>query len=240
MLAGVIFDKDGTLFDFQRTWGSWAQRALARLARGDDTTCQRLSDAVRFDRLLGRFHADSPAIAGTNAEIAIILAAELPERSEEEVLLELNGMAQCVTLSEATPLVPFLSGLAGSGLRLGVATNDTEDAARAHLQSAGALSHFDQVFGYDSGYGAKPDPGMLYAFCDFEGLDPSTVIMVGDSTHDLRAGRAAGMKTIGVLTGMATEPDLAPLADEVLPDIGQMMQGRLVAEMTAPAQRERA
>ena len=46
--------------------------------------------------------------------------------------------------------------------------------------------------------------------------------MVGDSRHDLIAGRAAGMRTIGVLTGMARAEDLADLADVVLPDIGHI------------------
>jgi phosphoglycolate phosphatase len=46
--------------------------------------------------------------------------------------------------------------------------------------------------------------------------------MVGDSTHDLIAGRAAGMGTVAVLTGMASTSDLAPFADLVLPDIGHL------------------
>ena len=46
--------------------------------------------------------------------------------------------------------------------------------------------------------------------------------MVGDSAHDLIAGRAAGMQCVGVLTGTATRADLAPLADVVLPDIGHI------------------
>ena len=46
--------------------------------------------------------------------------------------------------------------------------------------------------------------------------------MVGDSRHDLIAGRAAGMQTVGVLTGMAELADLAPFADVVLPDIGHL------------------
>jgi hypothetical protein len=49
---------------------------------------------------------------------------------------------------------------------------------------------------------------------------PETVLMVGDSLHDLKAGRAAGMRTAGVLTGIAAAEDLAPFADVVLPDIG--------------------
>jgi phosphoglycolate phosphatase len=46
--------------------------------------------------------------------------------------------------------------------------------------------------------------------------------MVGDSTHDLVAGRAAGMQTLGVLTGVADSEELAPFADAVLPDIGHI------------------
>ena len=48
--------------------------------------------------------------------------------------------------------------------------------------------------------------------------------MVGDSRHDLIAGRAAGMATLGVLTGVAGAEDLAPLADLVRPDIGHLPQ----------------
>ena len=46
--------------------------------------------------------------------------------------------------------------------------------------------------------------------------------MVGDSTHDLLAGQAAGMRTIGVLTGPAPHDELAPHADVVLADIGKI------------------
>jgi phosphoglycolate phosphatase len=46
--------------------------------------------------------------------------------------------------------------------------------------------------------------------------------MVGDSTHDLHAGRAAGMRTIAVLTGTAVTADLAPYADVVLANIGEI------------------
>jgi phosphoglycolate phosphatase len=46
--------------------------------------------------------------------------------------------------------------------------------------------------------------------------------MVGDSRHDLIAGRAAGMPTLAVLTGVADEAELAPFADVVCPDIGHL------------------
>ena len=46
--------------------------------------------------------------------------------------------------------------------------------------------------------------------------------MVGDSLHDLQSGRAAGMVTIAVLTGVADTSELAPFADVVLPDISHI------------------
>ena len=57
---------------------------------------------------------------------------------------------------------------------------------------------------------------MLTAFCDATGIPPAACAMIGDSTHDLDSGRAAGMVTVAVLTGVATRADLTPHADVVL------------------------
>jgi phosphoglycolate phosphatase len=105
-------------------------------------------------------------------------------------------------------------------LKIGLATNDTEAPARAHLTAHGVLDLFDFVAGYDSGYGPKPGPGMCLAFARETGIDPARAVMVGDSTHDLIAGRAAGMRCVAVLTGIATAEELRPHADVVLRDIG--------------------
>ena len=63
---------------------------------------------------------------------------------------------------------------------------------------------------------------MCAAFARQLCLDPARVVMVGDSRHDLEAGRAAGMRAVAVLTGVAVAADLAPHADAVLPDIGHL------------------
>ena len=120
------------------------------------------------------------------------------------------------------PLLPLLSGLRARGLRLGLATNDAEAPARAHLAQAGIAAEFEFIAGFDSGHGGKPAPGQLLAFARATGLAPGRIAMVGDSAHDLEAGRRAGMRTIGVLTGVAVAADLAPLADVILPDIGHI------------------
>ena len=119
-------------------------------------------------------------------------------------------------------MVPYLKRLRGGGFRLGVATNDAEAPARAHLERAGTVHLFDFIAGYDSGFGAKPGAGQLIGFANAMGLAPQDCVMVGDSRHDLGAGRRAGFATVGVLTGMAKAKELQDLADVVLPDIGHL------------------
>ncbi|WP_415919991.1 HAD family hydrolase [Tateyamaria sp. SN6-1] len=221
-VRGVIFDKDGTLFDFRTTWEAWAAAFLRRAARGDEDRAARAGRALRFDLAAARFAPDSVAIAGTMQEIADALAPEFPELDHAALLDLLNTEAARAPQAEAVPLVPFLNGLRGRGLRLGVATNDSERPAQAHLESAGVSALFDFVAGFDSGHGGKPAPGQLLAFCAEQGLDPSEVVMVGDSLHDLLAGKAAGMRSVAVLTGMASAETLAPHAVAVLPDIGAL------------------
>jgi len=219
---GVLFDKDGTLFDFSATWDVWADGLLRDLSQGDAGRLDALADAAGYDLENRRFRRHSRVIAGTNREAAECLAPVLEGWTLEEIEARLMVSSAKAPLRPAVPLPPLLDALAALDLRLGVMTNDTEYGARAHLRSAGVEHRFHFIAGFDSGYGAKPAPGPLLAFARSQTLDPSRVVMVGDSRHDLIAGRAAGMACVGVLTGPARTEDLADLADAVLPDIGHL------------------
>ncbi|KEJ89245.1 HAD family hydrolase [Sulfitobacter donghicola] len=219
-VKGLCFDKDGTLFDFAATWEAWAAAFLDRVSKGDRERAQRLGAAIGYDTAKGKFAKDSIVIAGTPNEVATALAPQFPDQPISEVVKMLNEEAGRAPQKEAVPLVPLLNAFRNNGLFLGVATNDAEAPARAHLAAAGVTDLFDFIAGYDSGYGGKPAAGQLLAFADHVKLKPSQIAMVGDSTHDLHAGRAAGMRTVAVLTGTAGAQELAPFADVVLDDIG--------------------
>lgn len=221
MIDGVIFDKDGTLFDFRRSWGGWAQNLLGQLAR-DRAHAREMAAAIGYDLDSGIFAPDSPVIAATAQDIAQALAPHLPGQSVAQIADQINAAAAQAQMVPAVPLRPLLESLRATGLRIGLATNDTETPARAHLAAHDLTDLFDFIAGYDSGHGAKPGPGMCLAFARATGLDPARIAMVGDSLHDLHAGHAAGMLRIAVLTGIATQADLAPHADVVLPDIGAL------------------
>lgn len=220
-IRAVLFDKDGTLFDFQATWGAWAASFLEREAGHDPALLSRLAEALQFDPVSRRFHPLSPVIAGTGREVAELISPILARPPEVLETLIMHSSAE-VPPTEAVPLAPLLTRLRTAGLFLGVATNDYESVAHRHLGAN--ASHFDTIFGFDSGHGGKPAPGMLLAFARAHALPPAEVLMVGDSRHDLAAGRAAGMPTLAVLTGVATAADLADLADHVRPDIGHLPQ----------------
>lgn len=221
-IRAIIFDKDGTLFDFEATWGAWARSLLLDLAAGDASRAAALGEAIGYDFAHGRFDPASPVIAGTPGEIADALLPHVPGASPLTLVARMNALAATAPQVEAVPLAPLLAALRTRGLRLGLATNDAEGPARAHLDAAGVLGMFDFVAGFDSGHGAKPGPGQLLAFAEAMGLHPAEVAMVGDSRHDLHAARAARMTAIAVLSGLALAPDLQPFADAVLPDIGHL------------------
>jgi phosphoglycolate phosphatase len=226
-LRGVLFDKDGTLFDFEATWREAMAGMFDHLAAGDSTLAARLGEAVGFDVAGRRFLPNSVVVAGSFGDVASVLAPLMPGQSRER--LEALGRAAAMGLSApclvpAAPDLPgLLDGLRDRGLALGVATHDGEAAARRHLAAVSVLDRFAFVAGYDSGFGLKPGPGMVTAFARTCGIAAGDLAMVGDSVHDLGAARAAGARlAIGVLTGPARAEDLAPHADAVLPSIAAL------------------
>lgn len=221
-ITAILFDKDGTLFEFEASWAGWLHGLIAELSSGRGDMAASLAAELGFDLGTRRFAPDSPVIAGTLEESCARIAPLLPGASVDGLTRLANARAAEARMVAATPLAPLLDALRGRGLALGVATNAAEAEARAHLEREGIGGSFDFVAGYDSGYGAKPGPGMCLAFTETLALDPGRVLMVGDSMHDLLAGRAAGMRVLAVLTGLATGAELESHAEAVLPHVGHL------------------
>lgn len=234
-IKGALFDKDGTLIDFMASWRDLTRGAILHFTGHDETLARRIGAAIGFDFASGRFQPGSPAVAGSTGEVAGIIAEFLPALTAGEIAAGLNARAAEVGVVAAPGLSESLTRLREMGLTLGVATHDSERAARTHVKALGVAEMFSFIAGYDSGYGHKPGPGMVNAFCASAGLKPEEVVMIGDSVHDLGAGRSAGAAaSVGVLTGPAGEADLAPLADVVLPGVADLPDWLISA---FPAQR---
>lgn len=222
-LRGVIFDKDGTLFDFAGTWAVWATDMIRTEAQGDPARAAAIADAIRFDLEQANFAPDSPAIAGTAQEVCALIAPHLPPERRDGLLTRMDDSASQAPLAPVCDLVACMTDLRSRGLSLAVVTNDAEAPTHAHLATSGITDLVDFVAGYDSGHGAKPDAGPILAAADAMGCTLDEVVMVGDSLTDLHAARAAGVTGIGVLTGPAREVELSTYAEAVLPSIAELI-----------------
>ncbi|SEN21972.1 phosphoglycolate phosphatase [Loktanella fryxellensis] len=221
-MRGLIFDKDGTLFDFVATWATFTRAVLIAEGGGDPHRTEALAAILGFDPATGRFASGSVMIAEPVDVIARRIAAVTGAVDVAALTARLIAASEDVPQHPVTNLAALMDALRAMGLTLGVVTNDGEAPARRHLADAGLSGHMAFVAGYDSGHGAKPAPDPLHAFCDATGLDPDGCAMIGDSVHDMTAGRAAGMTCIGVLTGPADRATLAPHADVVLDSIADL------------------
>ncbi|MCZ4260372.1 HAD family hydrolase [Limimaricola sp. G21655-S1] len=220
--TALIFDKDGTLFDFHATWGGWSRGLIEAEAEGDPVRIAAIAAALGYDLETERFAPDSLVIASTTAEIADAMLPHLPGCDRRALIARMNARAAEAPQVPAVPLAPLFAKLAARGVALGLVTNDSEAPARAHIGAAGLAAAFGFVAGADSGFGFKPGPGQLLACAEALGAAPDACAMIGDSLHDLKAARAAGMMAVAVLTGLAPRDALAPHADLVLDDIGAL------------------
>jgi HAD superfamily hydrolase (TIGR01509 family) len=102
--------------------------------------------------------------------------------------------------------VETVRGLGDRGLRLGLVTSSS--GPLPFLDRWGIRDTFAAVVGRNDVRRIKPDPEALLLALDCMRLAPSEVLNVGDTPLDVRAGLAAGITTVGVLTGAGTEEQL--------------------------------
>ena len=232
-IRAILFDKDGTLVDLRATWVPRyraAARALAAAAGHPEEFAFELLRRLGWDPLAGTLAADSPLLWATNRTIAERWAAEpelvhLARRGVDPVVLAIAELED-ETHHPPQPLGDvqgLLARLSARGLRLGLATMDSEVAARRTVQRLGIARHLAFVAGCDSGHGTKPGPGMALAFCAAVGVHPTEVALVGDSPADLAMARAAGCGlAIGVRSGGGAADALVPLADRLLDSVHEL------------------
>lgn len=207
--ALVLFDLDGTLVDSVPDLALAIDRMLTALEL-EPAGVARVRDWVGngAPTLVRRALHGQLDIAG----------ATLPEgRFEQAYELFLQFYGESISaLSVLYPgVLECLNGLQARGIRMGVATNKPMRFTGDMLQGLAIDGYFDVVIGGDSLPSCKPDPAMLFSAIEQCGATPATTLMVGDSSNDVLAGRAAGCKVVGVPYGYnhgepieASAPDL--------------------------------
>jgi phosphoglycolate phosphatase len=225
MIKGILFDKDGTLLDFNQTWlepylkvARYLEQQLGKPGLGD-----LLMRNGGFIPETTSWVSDSLLASGSNLQILEFWSQQIGQPIQGDHLQYFNltfAHASNNYVPALDDLHGFLKGLQGRKIKLGLATMDDESNALGMLEKLGLTHFFDFVCGANSGYGIKPEPGMVHAFCDACNISPGQVIMVGDSPKDLNMGRNARVAySIGVLTGAHDREGLEQYSDYVFENI---------------------
>jgi len=188
-LRAAIVDLDGTLVD---TVGDF-EVALGRMAA--DLGIPPVSRGF-ISRTVGK--GSEHLISRTLAEVGA--PPDLFERAwarYQHHYLEING-----SHSEVFPGArEGLAALARRGWALACLTNKPGAFARPLLEAKGLRTSFAHVFGGDAFARKKPDPLPLLEACRALGTTPAQTLMVGDSSNDAAAARAAGCPVVLVRYG---------------------------------------
>lgn len=226
-ISGILFDKDGTLIDYQASWAPTNLGAGRLAARGDAELAVQLLTVAGVDPATGYATSDGLLASGNTEDVAQAWV----EAGAPFVMAELTERLDTLFRSAVVAAVPvcdlsaLFASLNGRGLALGIASSDSEAAVAATAERFGLEPHLAFQCGYDSGHGAKPGRGMVDGFCAATGLPTDAVAVVGDSSHDMHMAAAAGAGLrVAVLTGAGSAETLRPLSHLLLPSIAGLEQ----------------
>lgn len=205
----LVFDLDGTLVDSLRDLATATNRALDRIAPG---TPPLPVEEVR-------------AFVGDGARQLLRRSLEkagLPNTVDELLPIYLECYAAC--LLDTTRLFPGVPEALDRlrGRTLAVLTNKPGDLSRRVLTGLGVADRFARIYGAGDVPGHKPDPAGLLRILEELGVPGGRAVLVGDSEVDVRTGRAAGVRTVGVTYGLHPEGLRAVPPDLCIDDLREL------------------
>ncbi len=141
------------------------------------------------------FLAIKEEIFGTTHGFILERIAELapPEQGRAEAILERHETAAAADAEPMDGVLPFLAWVQSLGLRRGLVTRNSRKSVQIVLARLGL--RFDAVVTREDAP-PKPAPDPVWLACQWMGVPPSEVLLVGDFEFDMLAGRRAGVGTV--------------------------------------------
>lgn len=214
-IRAICFDVDGTLSDTDDQWVALISQRLQRMQwifpRGGVRQFVRWAimsaetPGNLFYHLLDRANLDAQ-VARAYSYVSQRQAARLPTK-----FWLVPGVREMLSrLQEHYPMAV-------------VSARDSA-ATLAFLEQFDLLNHFHTVATALTCRYTKPFPDPVLWAAGQMGVLPENCLMVGDTTVDIRAGKAAGTQTVGVLCGFGQEPELRRAgADLIIPTTADLL-----------------
>ena len=228
------------------TGGTGATTPLALLFDLDGT----LVDSIGLILACFRYAFASHGLPGiTDAEltrgIGTPLAAQFRQYARDDA--HLNAMIETYRehqreqhdklLREYAGIRELLAELQQLGHPIAIVTSKGEPLARRALEFTKLDRYVDLLVGLESTAIHKPHPAPVLHALQALGRDASAAIFVGDSPHDIAAGKAAGVATVGVTWGAFDREALTEAGADHIVDSVAALRELILSQAAAIVQR---
>lgn len=192
-IDGVVFDLDATLVNLGG-FVDWKRARMRAVETYLECGCSEdVLDGLRgvnlFDMLNRMWDELSGSLPRDRAQHVQDMVYAQISKCESE------GAAQCQILPGC---LESLDWLREHGIKMGIATSNSQEVAEAILKQNGLRDYFAFVVGREAGVRMKPNPDQILACFEKLGIDPHDGVVVGDSVKDVEAAKAAGACAIAV------------------------------------------
>jgi pyrophosphatase PpaX len=189
----LLFDLDGTLID-----------SIGLLLE-----CMEFAFATRERR-----PTTAQWVAGIGTPLRTQLAEWCDTEADVDAMVTRYREYQDLHLERLTTAfagVPeMLAWARAEGHPTAIVTSKGRGMTDRSLRHVGLLGAFDAIVTYEETARHKPLPDPVWLACERLGVPPARALFVGDSPHDMHAGRSAGSRTGAALWGPFTRDELAP------------------------------
>lgn len=216
MLKGAIFDHDGLMFDTEKVWQSnWQKQARARGIV--------LPDVFKHD------------VSGTSGDMmkSVVEKYYGVDDGTEIMNLVIAGVHHDLSISieEKKGLHEIIEMFAARGVAMAVASSSPGNMIVRNLQNAGIDQYFQAVVSGQHVSHSKPAPDIFLLAAEKIGIDPCECYVFEDAINGVKAGHAAGCRTIMIPDMTQPDEDTKKIAAAILPSLldaaKEIEEGRL-------------
>ena len=232
LVKAVIFDKDGTVLDFDSFWLPVAVKAteiiMSKLKIIDVPSAKVLESMGVTD---GIASIKGSLCFGTYRDMAEDMNSVLREYGykidiDELTALTVDAYHGSVDAGEIKPtcenICEVMQALKNRGIMIVLVTSDGPAVTGECLKGLGIDKYFDLVFTDDGTHPNKPDPFMINKLCEDYGFEKNEVVMVGDTLADMNFAINGGIRSVGLAKTEENKAILKEKTETVIPDISYL------------------
>ncbi len=230
----ILFDKDGTLIDFDMSWMKigiqMVDQFVERFISDEDQA--HAYQTLGVNKETNQIEPGTPMACGSLDEIIqnfnALAGEDVGEWTRQTSQYLIDHREPEIKWIEG--MVEALETLKAQGYRIGIITSDTKKGTDQFIEATDTEAFFDLVISTEANAAEKPDPAVLNPLFDQEkGLKAEEIAIVGDNPNDIQTAVNAHLGlSVAVLTGVgqAHEFKQADYVVETAPEVVNILKGQ--------------